>query len=331
MPKVSVIIPAYNAEQFIEKCLISLKQQTFKNFEIIVVDDCSEDGTYKIASQYAHVIRNEKNLGEGESRNVGARASTGEILVFTDADVVAPPDWLQNSVDTMANLDLKCVGGGYCGSIGNHFMQDYAYHELEFRRANIGGYVNTLVTNNFACYRDIFFEYGGFPSDGYKCEDLRLSYKISRDHKIFWDTNNGVYHHFRKDIRGYLRQQFLYSRDTVVSYYRLPKLILAKTHQGRSIYLETILMLLFLASILLSFFVATTFLISLALFLSILLLNLNFLKYLRSKGKPAIKSFALILLRDLYSVAGIVFGFLICSRNLLSSSKVQSMKFTKTL
>ena len=187
------------------------------------------------------------------------------------------------------------------------------------------------MTNNFACYRDIFFEYGGFPSDGYKCEDLRLSYIISRDHKIFWDTNNGVYHHFRKDIRGYLRQQFLYSRDTVVSYYRLPKLILTKTHQGRSIYLETIIMSLFLISILTSLFIGKTFLISSVFILSMLLLNLKFLKYLHSKGQSVIKSSALIILRNLYSVAGIVSGFFICLRDVFSSSKIKSVKFIKTL
>jgi glycosyltransferase involved in cell wall biosynthesis len=325
MPKkLSVIIPAYNAEPFIEKCLLSLTQQTYKHSEIIIVDDCSTDRTYEIASQYAHVIRNERNIGEGASRNVGANASSGEILVFTDSDVVAPPEWLQNIVDSMANLDLKCVGGGYCGSIGHAFMQRFAFQELEYRRANLEGYVNTLVTNNFACQRDIFFHYGGF--DGYKCEDLRLSYKISRDHKVFWNSENGVYHHFRRDIMGYLRQQFFYSRDTVVSYYRLPKLFFVKTHQGRTVYLEVILMFFLILSLPFSLFSSTTSLIPLILFLSILVLNLKFLAYLQSKQLPPLKSLAIIMLRDLWSVAGLIAGFFACIGLFLANCKIHSKR-----
>ncbi len=331
MPKVSVIIPAYNAEQLIEKCLLSLNEQTFRDFETIVVDDCSKDRTYEIASQYAHVLRNEKNLGVGESRNVGARGSRGEILVFTDSDVVAPPQWLHRIIDTMTQLDLKCVGGGYCGSIGSSFIQDYAYLELEFRRANLGGFVNTLVSNNFACHRELFFEYGGFPADEYKCEDLRLTYQISRKHRVFWDKENGVFHHFRNSLKGYLRQQYLYSRDTVITYYEFPKLFLTKTHQGRSVYLETILAFLLICTLAASFFRPIGFLGASILLLIIFLVKLQFLTFLHSKGLNVIKGAAVSLLRDVVSIAGIFPGILLCIKRFLTDQNRIISKYFKSL
>jgi glycosyltransferase involved in cell wall biosynthesis len=331
MPKVSVVIPAYNAEKFIEKCLLSLKEQTFKDFEIIVVDDCSKDRTYEIASKYAHVIKNEKNLGVGESRNVGARASRGEILVFTDSDVVTLPNWLHRIIDTMTKLNLKCVGGGYCGSIGNTFIQDYAYHELEFRRASIGGFVYTLVSNNFACHRDLFFKYGGFPADGYKCEDLRLSYLISREQRVFWDKENGVFHHFRNSLSGYLKQQYLYSRDTVITYYEFPRLFFTKTHQGRSVYLETILAFFLVCTLVASFFRPIGLLIAFILFLIIFLVKLQFLRFLRSKRQSVIKGAAVSLSRDFFAVAGFFSGIILCVSRFLTDQNGIIFKSLRSL
>lgn len=174
-----MIIPAHNAENYIEKCLLSLNEQIFKDFEVIVVDDGSLDRTCEIASRYAKVIRSNNKLGEGAARNLGAQNAKGEILAFTDADVVLPKDWLAKIIKNMETHNVKCVGGGYAGSIGNSFMEMFAYLELAYRRKDMPEFVNTLVCNNFACSRDVFFEFGGFP-EKFKCEDLRLSFEISK-------------------------------------------------------------------------------------------------------------------------------------------------------
>ncbi|WP_337209569.1 MULTISPECIES: glycosyltransferase family 2 protein [Campylobacter] len=77
MPKISIILPTYNVEPYIERALQSCINQTFKDIEIIVVDDCGHDKSIEIAKDYANkderikIIHNEKNLGTFASRNIG--------------------------------------------------------------------------------------------------------------------------------------------------------------------------------------------------------------------------------------------------------------------
>lgn len=89
---VSIIVPAYNAEKTIEKCLDSLLNQTLKEIEIIVINDCSSDNTLKILKKYKNKIKlidNKKNLGPAGSRNKGLDIATGKYIGFVDSD-----DWI---------------------------------------------------------------------------------------------------------------------------------------------------------------------------------------------------------------------------------------------
>ncbi len=91
MLKVSVIVPVYNVERYIEECLDSLARQSLRECEFICVDDGSEDGSYRIIEAYAgrdkrfKLIRQE-NKGQAEARNVGIRAATGKYIAFLDSD-----------------------------------------------------------------------------------------------------------------------------------------------------------------------------------------------------------------------------------------------------
>lgn len=308
--KISVVIPAYNAQSTIEACLISLKNQTFKDFEIVVVDDGSSDNTADIASQYARVVKPGVNKGEGAARNAGAKALSGEILAFTDADVVVPPGWLERIVKDMEQQKARCVGGGYSGSIGASFMECFEFQELAFRRRNMPEFVSTIVSNNFACDREVFFECGGFP-EGFKCEDLRLSFKISQKYPIFWDKENGVLHHFRPSFMGYLKQQFYFGRDTVFSYYQMPELFKVKTHQGRVIYIEVFLIFLCLISLFFSRF------LFLAMFWLWLLMQFPFMIFLNQQRVSLLKALAVTLLRDLVCVFSIFAGLWLCVKDQL--------------
>ena len=309
MPKISVIIPAYNAEVCIEKCLLSLKKQTFSDFEVIVVNDSSHDKTAEIASAYYRVIKSVRNLGEGAARNLGAKSAQGEILAFTDADVVLPNDWLMKILQDMETRKVKCVGGGYCGSLRDSFIEKFAFLELMYRRKNREGFVKTLVSNNFACHRDVFFEFGGFP-EKFKCEDLRLSFLISKKYPIFWDKDNGVYHHFKSSLYEYLKQQYYFARDTVWTYYQYPEMLFSKTHQGTLIYFEIFFMFLALiASILFP-------IIGLLFLFSILLINYSFFLVLKKEKISIFRCVLVIFLRNFLCVMGILDGLWIVLRDL---------------
>ena len=89
--KFSIIIPAYNAEKEIERTLQSIQNQTFTDYETIVVNDASTDDTAKIVSKYKDVIliNNPKNIKAGGSRNRGIENAKGDYIVFLDSD-----DWI---------------------------------------------------------------------------------------------------------------------------------------------------------------------------------------------------------------------------------------------
>jgi len=99
MLKVSFIIPTYNNEKTLERCLESITSQAYPDLEIIVVDGGSQDSTIQIASRYASkVIELSKNV-VGNSRQVGVRNSSGEILAMIDSDTYLPSnDWLSQAV-----------------------------------------------------------------------------------------------------------------------------------------------------------------------------------------------------------------------------------------
>ncbi|MFH0875476.1 MAG: glycosyltransferase family 2 protein, partial [archaeon] len=86
IPLISVIIPAYNEEKCITECLNSLKNQQFKDFELIVIDNNSKDSTSKIAKQYTKKVFLCKEQGISSARNFGAKKAKGKILCFIDAD-----------------------------------------------------------------------------------------------------------------------------------------------------------------------------------------------------------------------------------------------------
>lgn len=94
-PLVSVVIPTYNELSQIGICLDSLKHQTYKPIEIIVVDDGSTDGTVKLLKKQTQLtLLTQKHLGPGTARNKAARKAKGEILVFVDADMTFEPDFI---------------------------------------------------------------------------------------------------------------------------------------------------------------------------------------------------------------------------------------------
>lgn len=102
-PKISVIIPTYQHGDTIEACLLSLFNQTLKDFEIIVVNDGSTDNTAEVLEKYKDRIRmiNQENLGAPAARNRGFRESTGQFVIFCDADVDAKPEMLAKMFEAL--------------------------------------------------------------------------------------------------------------------------------------------------------------------------------------------------------------------------------------
>ncbi len=97
MPEISIIIPVYNAAKTLDKCLASIFDQTFKNFEIIAVNDGSTDQSLKILQNYGNKITvvSQPNAGAAKARNVGEKLSKAPFIIFFDADIIAKPKMLE--------------------------------------------------------------------------------------------------------------------------------------------------------------------------------------------------------------------------------------------
>jgi GT2 family glycosyltransferase len=94
----SIIIVAYNAQAYLEKCLSSVLETSGARCEVILVDNASSDGSAEVAAQkfpHIRVIRNENNLGFGQGNNLGAQGATGQYLVFLNPDTLVEPGWLE--------------------------------------------------------------------------------------------------------------------------------------------------------------------------------------------------------------------------------------------
>ncbi len=90
LPLVSIIMPAYNSKDYISNSVKSVLMQTYRNFELLIIDDCSTDGTMKeienLSDQRVKIIKNEKNMGAAFSRNTGIKYAKGKYIAFLDSD-----------------------------------------------------------------------------------------------------------------------------------------------------------------------------------------------------------------------------------------------------
>lgn len=119
MPKISIIIPVYNTEKYLRRCLDSVFAQTFRDFEVICVNDCSQDASLSILREYEKmhsgkmtVIENEKNIGQGLARKKAMDLCESEYIAFVDSDDYIASDYLETYVKAMEShaCDVAVAG-----------------------------------------------------------------------------------------------------------------------------------------------------------------------------------------------------------------------------
>lgn len=120
MKKIDIIIPCFNAENYIERCLVALEQQKYKDFSVIVVDDCSSDNTVNVIEKFndksdldIKIFKNEQNSGPAKSRNLGIKMADSEFVAFCDADDWYEEDFLGNLLNILEKYDASIAIGGY--------------------------------------------------------------------------------------------------------------------------------------------------------------------------------------------------------------------------
>ncbi len=117
-PKISIIVPVYNAGEYLRPCLDTLVNQTFRDIEIICILDCPTDSSDKVIEEYARkdkritVVKNDRNLHIGESRNVGLRVAKGEYIGFSDHDDTRTLDMYEKLYKAANNGEYAVVASG---------------------------------------------------------------------------------------------------------------------------------------------------------------------------------------------------------------------------
>ena len=118
-PLLSVVVPVYNTEKYLCKCLDSIINQTYKNLEIVLVDDGSTDGSEVICDRYKEkdsriVLIHQENGGESHARNIGLINSTGDVIAFVDCDDWLELDMYETMIHEMTTNNLDIIAVSWC-------------------------------------------------------------------------------------------------------------------------------------------------------------------------------------------------------------------------
>lgn len=241
-PKVSVIIPVYNAEKTLRQCLASVVRQTYDEYEIIIVDNRSTDGTKAIIEAYTkegsgiHYVF-EKERGVGAARSTGEKIATGEIILMTDADCIVPEDWIQEMIQPFANVEVNAVQGSE-EPWGDDFWSRNIAEEVQRKYCGVSelqgeAILCMLDTKNFGIRRAILESFGNTPRIYQNGNDTMLSLYLSKAKGAVVYLKNVKVKHFHVDTLAKLvKKQFVKGAWTRVVYLN-NKAYLRGTHFAR--------------------------------------------------------------------------------------------------
>lgn len=188
---VSVVMPAYNAEKFIGEAIESILSQTFKDFEFIILDDCSKDKTWEIIQEYAKKderiipVKNEKNLNIALNRNKGVEMAKGKYVVWADADDISKPDRIEKLFNYMeSHPEVGICGSNFQSFSGDKLMDTREFFEDDdLLRKNIFKF--SPVAQPTAIVRKACFDKVGYYNPSYPpAEDIDLSFRVGEYYKF---------------------------------------------------------------------------------------------------------------------------------------------------
>lgn len=213
-PIFSVIIPAFNSEKYIKEALESVANQTYKDHEVIVIDDGSSDNTYELASSTLKslqlngtILRRSSYIkkGPGSCRNFGISKSQSSYLAFLDSDDIWLPDHLENAIHYFKEYGEEmvayCAMGTLFDDMGEHGrMPENGFPCFGLQEALRFLLQKMFVTNQTLCVsRSAFFETTGY-SDQLSCyEDWWLVLQLAKKRKFYFNPNSECLIRMRND------------------------------------------------------------------------------------------------------------------------------------
>ncbi len=216
---VSIIILQYGGTEMLNRCLNSLTKTKYKNYEIIIVDNKSKDGSVKfIKKNYPNLklIENDNNYGFAEGNNIGIKHANGELVVFMNNDIEVEPDWLGNLIDTMKDKKIAAcqpkvlslidkqrfeyagAGGGFIDKYGYPICRGRVYDNIEEDKGQYNDEIDVFwVCGVCMCIRkDIFINSGGFDKDFFVYgEEIDLCWRLNLlGYSLKYVPSSVIYH-----------------------------------------------------------------------------------------------------------------------------------------
>ncbi len=196
MPKLSVVIPVYNVEKYLGQCIESILKQSFRDLELILVDDGSRDGSGDICDSYARIdprvrVIHKVNGGVSAARNTGIDVAIGKYVMFCDSDDYAEPDWCKELV---AHIEANPKSWCFCGCnivddnselIGENCVIDESPVRDTF---SINNYWRVYKTNYSACLWIRIFDLDIIRANG-----IRFDEKLSVSEDVLFNLEYGKY------------------------------------------------------------------------------------------------------------------------------------------
>ncbi len=215
-PSVSVVVCVHNGAATLRDCLEGLSRVEYPDFEIIVVDDGSTDGSAEIAADFRCRVIRTANRGLSSARNTGLETATGEIVAYLDDDTRPDPHWLHYLAEVMRDGEYVGVGGPNLACPEDGEIADCVANAP-------GGPTHILLSDreaehipgcNMAFRKWALEEIGGFdPSFRVAGDDVDLCWRLQeRGWKLGYSPAAVVWHHQRDSVGAYWRQQFGYGR-----------------------------------------------------------------------------------------------------------------------
>lgn len=210
-PKASVVVCSYNGAKTLDRCLESLKHVDYPDYEVVLVDDGSKDNTQDIAAKHPWIVNiRQENKGLSFARNVGARAAKGNVIVYTDSDCMADPDWLYYLVGTLLSGDYAGVGGPNISPPAENWVQACV-------SAAPGGPSHVLLTDvvaehipgcNMAFHRWAFEQVGGFDPEYRKAgDDVDFCWRLQSSGGVIAFSPAAIVWHYRRFSLGAFKKQ----------------------------------------------------------------------------------------------------------------------------
>jgi len=193
--KISILMSVYNSEKFVSNSIESLLNQTYKNIEILLIDDCSTDMTYEVCKSYlsdnrVRLFRNKQNIGLTKSLNILAKESTGLYLARQDADDVSELNRLEKQMKSILekNADV-CTTRAYSENPYRLIPKYTSYLPKKI----ILRYKNPFIHGTILIKKETFFQLGMYDEKFYYAQDYKLFIDLYKSNKSIIFLNRPLY------------------------------------------------------------------------------------------------------------------------------------------